>query len=226
MFEFLFFDLDNTLLDFTRAEHIAVSRVMKDVGLEPTPERLSRYSAINQGYWEQIERGELPREQALAMRFADFFREQGVCADAARREADYERYLGIGHYFMPGALEILEYLSGRYRMFLASNGNAAVQDSRLDSSGLRRYFEDIFISQRMGADKPSRAFFDACFAEITHFKKENTVIIGDSLSSDILGGKNAGITAIWLNNSGKNSPLADMTLKNIGEAADIVIKGL
>lgn len=199
MFEFLFFDLDNTLLDFTRAEHIAVSRVMKDVGLEPTPERLSRYSAINQGYWEQIERGELPREQALAMRFADFFREQGVCADAARREADYERYLGIGHYFMPGAPEILEDLSGRYRMFLASNGNAAVQDSRLDSSGLRRYFEDIFISQRMGADKPSRAFFDACFARIPGFAPSRALLIGDSLTSDILGANNAGISACWLN---------------------------
>ena len=75
MIEFLFFDLDNTLLDFDKAEWIAVSKVMTDVGLEPTPERIRRYSAINDGYWKRIELGQIDRSAALVGRFADFFRE-------------------------------------------------------------------------------------------------------------------------------------------------------
>lgn len=206
MIEFLFFDLDNTLLDFDKAEWIAVSKVMTDVGLEPTPERIRRYSAINDGYWKRIELGQIDRSAALVGRFADFFREEGVRADAVRQEAAYESYLGIGHYFMPGAPEILDALVGRYRLFLASNGTANVQDSRLDSSGLRRYFEGIFISERLGANKPSRAFFDACFAQIPDFDPACAMLIGDSLSSDIRGANGAGIKACWLNPKGLPVP--------------------
>ena len=100
--------------------------------------------------------------------------------------------LAIGHYFMPGAPELLEELYGKYRLYIVSNGTAKVQEGRIGSSGIAKYMDGIFISQVLGANKPDKQFFDICFAEILDFSLSETVIIGDSLSSDIKGGINAG----------------------------------
>ncbi len=203
MFEFLFLDLDDTLLDFHRAESIAVARAFREVGLEPTPALIQRYSQINKLHWQMLERGELTREQVLVQRFDCLFREQGLPASPERCQELYEEYLCIGHYFIDGAQELLDYLKPKYRLFLASNGTARVQDARLKSSGIDRYFEDVFISQRIGANKPSVEFFTRCFARIPGFDPARALIIGDSLTSDIRGGNNAGIRTCWFNPQGK-----------------------
>ena len=199
MFRFLFLDLDDTLLDFHKAEAIAVDKAFRAVGVQPTPELIARYSAVNKLHWQMLERGELTREEVLVERFAYLFREQGIPADPAACKTYYEDYLCLGHFFMPGAEDILAYLAPRYRLYLASNGTARVQAARLDSSGIRRYFSDIFISQEMGADKPGAVFFQRCFARIPGFSPDRGIIIGDSLTSDIRGGNNAGLKTCWFN---------------------------
>lgn len=98
---------------------------------------------------------------------------------------------------MDGALELLQELHGKYRLYAASNGTYEVQRRRIEESGIKPYFEDFFISKKIGYHKPDKKFFDYCFAHIPDFKLEESVIVGDSLSSDILGGKNAGLTTIW-----------------------------
>ena len=98
---------------------------------------------------------------------------------------------------MDGAEELLETLYGKYRMYLVTNGTLSVQKGRLKSANISRYFEDIFISEELGYNKPSIEYFEKCFSKIPDFKNENTAIIGDSLSSDIQGGINAGIKTIW-----------------------------
>ena len=132
-------------------------------------------------------------------RFAVLFAELGVQVDPAACTAAYSKNLAIGHYFMPGAEEAVEILSKRYRLFLASNGTASVQKGRMTSANLYRFFEKVFVSQEIGHNKPSRAYFDACFARIPGFDKEKAVMVGDSLSSDIKGGINAGIATVWVN---------------------------
>ena len=114
----------------------------------------------------------------------------------------YENYLSQGHFFLPGAEKLLDELFGRYDMYIVSNGSAVVQEGRLKSSGIGKYFKDIFISEILGCDKPSKAFFDICFSRIPDFDRDKAIIIGDSLTSDIRGGINAGIKTCWFNPKG------------------------
>ena len=198
MFECLLIDLDDTILDFKKAEHIAVKKTLSDFGVEPTDAVCQRYSVINQQHWEAMERKEMTRQQVLEGRFAVLFRELGVAVDAAECSGCYTQNLSVGHYYLPGAREAVEQLSKKYRLYITSNGTAWVQRSRLSSTDLEPFFQDIFISQEIGYNKPAREFFDGCFAQIPNFDPKRTMIVGDSLSSDILGGKNAGIATCWV----------------------------
>ena len=150
MIKHVFFDLDDTLLDFGKAEAAALKKALCLHGIEITPELSARYSRINDEQWKKLERGEMTREQVLLRRFEIFFAESGLSADAQAVQNDYERLLGIGHYFVDGAPELLEALSGRYRLYIASNGTASVQDGRIKSAGIGKYFDAVFISEHIG----------------------------------------------------------------------------
>ena len=205
MIEFLFLDLDDTILDFHKAERIAIGKTIQDFGVEPTEEILTLYHEINKWHWEQLELGKLTRAEVLVNRFDVLFRELGREVDAPRCAKVYERNLSIGHYFLPGAEETVDRLHKKYRLFLASNGTAVVQKGRMTSANLYRFFEKVFVSQEIGHNKPSKAYFDACFAQIPGFDPERAIMVGDSLSSDIRGGINAGIKTVWVNPEHKNS---------------------
>ncbi len=220
MIRFVFLDLDDTIFDFHKAERIAIAATLEEAGIEPKPETLTRYSEINAEMWRRLERGELTREEVLKERFRALFRELGISADAARTKKTYEEKLSVGHYFMPNAHEILEKLYGKYRLFIMSNGTAHVQDSRIGSSDIPRFFEKIFISEKVGYNKPASEFFDACFAEIEEFSRNEAIIVGDSLSSDIAGGINAGIKTCLFNPHGKENKtdiFPDFEIKELTE---------
>ena len=127
------------------------------------------------------------------------FEEMGIQVDAEKVARTYEHNLGIGHYFLPGAEEAVERLSKKYKLYLASNGTASVQKGRMTSANLYRFFEEVFVSQEIGANKPSIEYFERCFARIPNFDKSKAIMVGDSLTSDILGGQNAGIATCWVN---------------------------
>lgn len=200
---FVLLDVDDTLLDFHKAEAAALTRTLTDMGLEPEPEVLTRYSQINARQWELLEEGLLTREQVLTRRFDILFAELGIDRPGAEAKEIYERYLSIGHYFMDGAPELLEALKGNYELYIVSNGTAVVQAGRIASAGIAKYFRQIFISEEIGFNKPSREFFDRCFEKIPGFDRERAIIVGDSLTSDIRGGINAGIKTCWFNPKGK-----------------------
>ena len=199
MIEVLFLDLDDTILDFHQDERIALSKTIREFGVEPTEEVLHRYHLINKWHWEQLELGTLTRAQVLTGRFKMLFAELGLSVDPEKMQAGYEKNLSIGHYFLPGAEEAVDALSKKYRLFLASNGTAVVQKGRMTSANLYRFFEKVFVSQEIGHNKPSKAYFDACFSQIPGFAPEKAMIVGDSLTSDIKGGNNAGIRTCWVN---------------------------
>ena len=199
MIEFLLLDLDDTILDFHKAERIALSKTIRDFGVEPSEKVLNRYHHINKWHWEQLELGLMTRDQVLVGRFAQLFEELGMEVDAAACMKQYEHNLSIGHYFLPGAEEAVKKLHDRYRLFLVSNGTATVQHSRLTSAGLYPYFEQVFISQEIGYNKPDKAYFDRCFERIPGFAPEKALMVGDSLTSDIKGGINAGLKTVWVN---------------------------
>lgn len=219
------FDLDDTLFDFHKAEKIALTKTLVHFGIDPTEETLALYSTINAAHWKRLELGEISREEVKVGRYRELFETIGVECDPVKATAYYESMLAIGHYFMPGAPELLEELYRKYRLYIVSNGTAKVQEGRIGSSGIAKYMDGIFISQILGANKPDRQFFDICFAEIPDFSLSETVIIGDSLSSDIKGGINAGITTVWFNPKGieNDSDIKpDYTIKELSEVPGLL----
>lgn len=202
-FRSILIDIDDTLFDFGMAERVAIAKAYRDYGIDPCEKNLERYSKINQAQWEAMERGELTREQVLLRRHELFFAELGVEIPIQEFEDRYRGYLGVGHYFVEGAEEMLTYLYGKYDLYVASNGVAETQYSRMESAGIGKYFKAVFISETTGSHKPEKAYFDYCLARMEHFDPETTLIIGDSLTSDIKGGLNAGIKTCWFNPKGK-----------------------
>ena len=199
MIEYVFLDLDDTILDFGRQEQYAITRTLREFGIEPTAEVVARYVVHSEHCWRALERGELDREEIRVRRFRLLFEEIGADADPAAVSECYTRYLGVGHYFLPGAKEAVENLAKKYRLFLATNGSYSVQHSRMTSAGLYPYFERCFVSEQVGHHKPLREFFEEAFGKIPGFDPERAVMVGDSLTSDIRGGINAGIRTCWIN---------------------------
>jgi len=199
MIEFLFLDLDDTILDFHKAERIAISKTFQRFGIEPTEEVLARYRQINKACWHKLELGEWIREQVLVRRFELLFAEYGIVCDGTQVARAYEKNLSLGHYFLPGAEEAVDTLSKKYRLFLASNGTASVQEGRMTSAKLYRFFEKVFVSQELGANKPAKEFFERAVAQIPGYDPAKAMMVGDSLTSDILGGINAGMKTCWIN---------------------------
>lgn len=199
MIHTVLFDLDNTLLDFNKAERIALSKALRRLGIEPDEGVCRRYSELNLAQWKLLEQGRLTRPQVKIRRFELLFAELGIDCSAETATGIYEAQLAVGHYYIDGAQTLLETLSKTRRLYLVTNGTASVQRSRIESAGLQRYFQDFFISEEIGFDKPHREFFTYCFARIPDFRRREAVLIGDSLTSDIQGGKNAGLCTVWFN---------------------------
>ena len=196
---FVLMDLDDTILDFKKAEARALSRSLTELDVPHDDAVLEHYNVLNLQYWERLENGEITREQVLLGRFVQLLSEMGVDAEPAKLRDRYEYNLSQGHFFVDGAEKLLQMLSPVCRLFLVSNGTAVVQQGRLKSAGISGFFERIFISQELGVNKPEREFFDRCFSQIPDFDRQRAIIVGDSLTSDIRGGINAGITTCWFN---------------------------
>lgn len=205
MIKTILWDLDNTLLDFNKAEKIAVSKTLEYFKIPAEEKTLRRYSQLNLQQWKLLEQGKLTREEVKLRRFELLFQELETDQSAKEAAKMYETLLAQGHYFTEGAEELLETLYGRYDMYLVTNGTLSVQRGRLKSSGIGKYFKDIFISEEVGYNKPSIEYFNCCFAKIPDFSKETAIIIGDSLTSDIQGGINAGIRTLWFHPEGETA---------------------
>ena len=157
----LFFDIDNTLLDFSSSERKAIRRVMDMNGIPATDENAALYSEINRKYWEAFERGEIEREAIFTGRFNELVKRLRVSSDPEKLSAEYFVCLSEGHDVIPGAEDILRWVRERgIRVYAATNGVAQTQYKRIGESGLEGYFSGIFISEEIGAKKPEKAFFD------------------------------------------------------------------
>lgn len=225
MFEFIFWDLDNTLLDFHACEREALRAALSESGVEMTARQLARYSAINDSKWKLFEQGKISRSAVQLSRFEDFFAEFHLDLSPAAFNERYMYQMGLQAVEFPGIHAILSRLHTRYRQFIASNGVEKSMRSRLQIAGLEPYFEQSFSSEHIGVQKPQKAFFDACFAQISGFNPARAIIIGDSLSSDILGGHNAGIATCWFNPGGKlctGSIVPDYELQTLSDVFSIL----
>lgn len=192
-------DIDGTLLDFDEAERRGVHAVMQAYGVEPTKALEQRYHEINSKYWKSFERGEISKTAILDNRFADFFKTLGKKIDAVEAERLFREQLDSCAVLFEGAQDICAYLYERYQLYVVTNGVSHTQYRRLKDSGLDQYFADIFVSEETGSQKPNAEYFNYCFARITERDPSRMIIIGDSLTSDIQGGRNAKIATCWVN---------------------------
>ena len=201
MIDVILWDVDGTLLDFLAAEQAAMEDCFAHFGLGPLkPERLARYSALNRVYWQRLERGELTKPQVLVGRFREFFAGEGLSPDLAQPfNARYQEKLGDTVRFQDGADKLVARLRGRVRQYAATNGTRVAQERKLRRSGLDRQLDGVFISELLGAEKPSPAFFDQVLAAIGPVDRRRVLMVGDSLTSDMAGGLGAGLRCCWYN---------------------------
>lgn len=201
----LLWDVDNTLLDFSAAEQAAIKNLFQEYGLGACPEEmLQRYAAINTAYWERLERGELTKPEVLVGRFREFFEAEGInSAIAPEFNEKYQLRLGDTIVYRDDSLHIIKSLRGRVRQYVVSNGTVAAQTKKLRLSGLGALMDGIFLSEELGAEKPNAEFFDKVFTALGDIDRSQVMIVGDSMTSDILGGINAGIVTCWYNPGGK-----------------------
>ena len=229
MIRVILWDVDGTLLDFLAAERQAMTDCFLHFGLgECAPEQIARYSAINRSYWERLERGEVTKTQVLVGRFREFFAGEGI--DPALAEAFNEQYqlrLGDTVCFMDNSYELIRSLRGRVGQYAVTNGTRVAQERKLKKSGLGELFDGVFISELVGAEKPSPLFFDRVFAAIGPVARQEVLIVGDSLTSDMKGGLLAGIRCCWYNPKGLPVPegmALHYTIGNLNQVKDILAK--
>lgn len=200
----IFFDVDGTLLDFTAYARHFLKRACTRHGL-PFSEKLVRnFTEINDRLWKDIEKGSLTRDELHKIRFKLVFEASGIDFDRPDLiEAEFRKEIFDSAETFDGARETLDYLSEKYPLYVASNAQPEQQTARLEKAGLFGYFDGIFASGEIGADKPSREFWDKVFSWLSGIKPCETVLVGDSLTADIAGGNAYGIKTCWFNDGGK-----------------------
>ncbi len=202
-------DADDTLFDFRRCQRRALSEVLEEHGVQPTDGIVTAYDRINHSVWKALERGEIEKSVLVWKRFELLAEETGADFDPVAVSSEYERHLSRCAFLFPGAEETCRELAGKYDLYLITNGIGAVQKARIRDSGLDRYFKGVFISEEIGHEKPSREFFDAVADAVPGFDPSDTLVAGDSLTSDIRGGMECGADTCWINVRGAVVP-ADM----------------
>lgn len=206
-YTWLLFDADDTLFDFPKAEANALKWTLAELGLAASPAYFEIYARCNLFVWKEFERGLVTSTELRTKRFRLFFDEIGIAADPQTVSPLYLQNLGLGIDLLPGAETLIRFLNPRFHLALVTNGLADVQRPRLERSALADCFEKVFISEEIGAAKPSKAYFDAVFGAIGKPPKNETLIIGDSLTSDMQGGLDYGIDTCWYNPRGQKTEL-------------------
>ena len=226
-FDTILWDVDGTLLDFAAAEEAAIRSLFADFGLGVcTDAMLVRYSEINRNYWRALERGEMTKPEILTRRFEDFFAAEGLSGPSpAEFNAAYQTRLGDTIVYCDGSDKLVASLRGKVRQYAVSNGTVAAQTRKLARSGFDRFMDGIFLSERIGYEKPAKEFFDAVFREIGEERRAGSIIVGDSLTSDIAGANRAGIKSCWYNPRGTENGTntkPDFEIKDLREILEIL----
>lgn len=227
MIRAILWDVDGTLLDFGKSEAYGIRSCLAEIGIEECSEELlQRYAGINRRHWEALERGEMTKQEVLVGRFRTFFAEEGLdCPDIEAFNDSYQRKLGQYFFENEDALSLVASLKGRVRQCVVTNGTVEAQRNKLAKSGLGDYMDGIFISDEIGVEKPGAGFFTPVFETLAGLAKEEILIVGDSLTSDMRGGNNAGIVCCWYNPSGEENHTdvrVDFEIRRLNEVVGIL----
>lgn len=223
-YKILLFDLDDTLLDFGANEIDSLNKLFHLHGYVFSDKLFRVYNSINKQLWTDYENGNIALDEVLNSRFSETLLKLGITVDGMEWENQYRELLGNGHQLIDGALELCQSLSVSHRLFVITNGITKTQIKRLKHAGLYRFLEDIFDSQSIGFQKPSKEFFDYVMDHIKDFKIREALIIGDSLNTDIKGGLLSGIDTCWINRKSEKYSAeiqSTYTITSLTELCDI-----
>ena len=227
MIRVVLIDVDNTLLDFDGYVKFAMKTGFEQFGFKAYEEWMyDEFCVINHGFCRAYEKGEVTYEDILNNRWNSVFEKLGIEGDGVAFEKFFKGTLFNNAILINGAIDALKYLNVKYVVCTATNGPLLQQKNRLKISGIDEFTTLDFISEEMGFAKPDKRFFDLVAASIPHFKKGEAIVIGDSLSSDIQGGINAGLDTCWFNPSCHTAP-SDMpityTVSRLEDVRDIIL---
>ncbi len=225
MIKAIFMDIDNTLLDFSECAKFAMTRAFEKNNIPFKDEYFSTFTKINHSLWREIEKGRLDKEGLYKTRWKNIFSELNINFNGELFEKDFVSSLFDSYQTVDGAEEILKYLKNKYILCAATNGPHAEQYSRLKNAGLFSYFDHIFISEDFGAAKPSKKFFDSCVKYLPDIKKDEILLVGDSITADIVGGVEYGLKTCWFNYykmSNTSNVVSDYKINNLYELENIV----
>ena len=202
----VWFDADGTLFDFLRCEDEAIRETLTHIGVTPTDALVCAYSEINDGLWTMLERGEIEKPELVWKRFAILCDRFGFEADPKEMARTYESCLSTKCYLLDGAEALVRKLSPLVSLDIVTNGLANVQRGRFAICSFRDCIDGLFISGEVGFEKPDVRYFEAVAAAHSDFCRERTLIVGDSLTSDMRGGMNFGIDTCFYNPTKKAIP--------------------
>ncbi|CAK8053890.1 YjjG family noncanonical pyrimidine nucleotidase [Eupransor demetentiae] len=223
-YQYLIFDLDDTLFDFKGGEDAGLKTALQDFGLSDAEldQFLVTYDQVNQGLWRAFEDGEISRHDIFKRRFPDTLEEMKMdAADGKMLEERYYAQLVKNFRLLPHAKELLDALQGQHTLIAGTNGQTDMQKSRLAGTGLDQYFDQVYISDEIGVGKPDPAFFEHIFAQNPDMTRENTVMIGDGVNSDMQGAQKAGLDRIWFNDKQAKLPDNISVTQEVNHLLDI-----
>lgn len=200
----LLFDLDNTILDFSKAEDYSIRTLAMDYNIRLEDRDVLNYIKINEQYWNMADSGQIKKDEMLKRRFVDFFKLFNLDVDGKSCDEKYRNYLTEQAFLVDGAIEVLETLSTKSDLYIVSNGVKQTQEIRMKKAGINKYFKKVFLSDEIGHSKPSKEFFDYV-KEYLHnvyregYSLDDVVLIGDNLFTDINGANNAQIKSVYFN---------------------------
>lgn len=227
MIRVILWDVDNTLLNFLAAERAALTTTFREFGFGVCSDaQVARYSAINKRYWLKLEREEITKAELLSGRFAEFFQAEGLAVpDCDAFNERYQIELGETVVFIDNGYDLVKKLQAKGKQYAITNGTLTAQRRKLQKSGLDTLFDGVYISEEVGAEKPSPVFFDAVLQDIGSYAKDEILVVGDSLTSDMQGGVWAGLRCCWYNPKGAPIPEhlpIEYSVQNLNEVWDIV----
>lgn len=226
IYQTILWDVDQTLLDFDKSQDYALRFCFQNLNLEINDEIVRIYASINDSYWKRLELGEVTKKELLTGRFDRLFEQLHIeTVTSADIAPMYQKALGSVYFYRDDSLNLCKKLKGKVRQYVVTNGVSSTQRNKLRLSGFDQIMDGIFISEEMNFAKPDIRFFEGCFQQINDFQKESTLIVGDSLTSDIKGGNQAGIACCWYNPTGHKNESGlriDYEIQNLWEVEEIL----
>jgi len=226
MYSFIIFDADNTLFDFSLSEKYALKQTFYSLGFYGFDEKVHvpLYAEINKEIWKEFEDGKITSESLKAERFRRFLnrlQDGAVSAEPEEISSRYLTYLSQSGFLLPGAFDLVQSLHRSHTLSLLTNGLTSVQKPRIEASGLKNYFSAVLISEEIGTAKPDPEIFSMAMKEMGADDKNDVLMVGDNLNSDIRGGATFGIATCWLNSDGKSGDFSIQPTYEISELEEL-----